>query len=289
MIKNVLAVTAIVFALGACSSSSDSTGGGTDDGGSTDGGTDGGTDSGTGGDTGTLPPATDTKAGTYTGNFGSGEGVYVISNDNTLSGLALAPTGAANSLFGDIGAGNTFEGELRSYTHPANTPAGEGSFAAGESGDLASVIAPTEFNLNIVNGQTITSLSGADVNLVGSGTGALTPATPASVAGSWSGDHRYCNTTTDVCTILRTEITFSNTSVAGRTVLVDADGNETFVNPIAGSIGEFGDVSLLSFTWLTNTYNGVIFFAPGETGKLVFLGETEADANNKTIASLLTQ
>lgn len=289
MIKNVLAITTMVFALGACSSSSDSNPDTTPD--ETPDQT---PDNGGGGGVvvppgGGLPPATDTKAGAYVGDFGSGEGVYVISNTNTLSGLALSADGSANSLFGDIGAGDAFSGELRSYYHAASEPASQGIFGAGSLGSLADVIAPTEFDLNIVNGQTITSLSGNDVSLVGSGTGALTAATAASVAGSWSGSHRFCGSDVTACDVLRTDITFSSTTVTGQTVIVKPDGSEVFANPIAGSITEFGDVSLLSFTWNTFTYNGVVFFAPGETGKLVFVGETAADADNKTIASLLTQ
>ncbi len=284
MIKNILAI-ATVIALSACSSSDDNdspTNVGTTDGGITDGGTV--TPPGGG-----LPPATDTKAGAYVGDFGSGEGVYVISNENVLSGLAISADGSANSLFGDIGDGNTFNGELRSYYHAASVPASDGVFGAGSAGSLADVIAPTEFDLNIVNGQTIENLSGNEVSLVGSGNGSLTAASTAAVAGSWAGSHRFCGADLTACDRLRTEITFSNTDVTGRTLIVKPDGEEIFANPITGSITPFGDVSLLSFTWNSNTYNGVVFFAPGTTGQLVFIGETAADADNKTIASLLTK
>jgi hypothetical protein len=283
MIKNVLAVATVVL-LSACSGGSTTPSTNTVTPPADDGG--GGTVTPPGGG---LPPATDTKAGAYVGDFGSGEGVYVISNNNFLAGLAVAADGTANSLFGDIGTGNTFTGNLRSYFHNSSDPADQGVFGAGVAGSLADVIAPTTFNLNIVNGQTIESVDGAAVLLVGSGNGQLAPATAATVAGTWIGNHRYCGSDITSCDVLRTEITFTSSAVSGRTVIIKPDGSQTFENPISGSITEFGDVSLLSFTWNSNTYNGLVFFRPGATGQLVFLGETSATADNKTIASLLTR
>ena len=281
MIKNILAIATVV-ALSACSSSDNNDSPTTDT--VTPPVDTGGTITLPGDG---LPPAADTKAGAYVGDFGSGSGVYVISNENTLSGLAISANGSANSLFGDIGDGSTFNGELRSYFHTASTPANAGVFSAGEPGSGAVVIAPTEFNLNIVNGQTIESLSGNSVNLVGSGNN-LTEASAAAVAGNWSGIHQYGSE--GAFFQLTTEITFSGNDVSGRTFVLKPDGTEDFENLINGNITPFGDVSLLTFTWNSNTYNGVVFFAPDVTGQLVFLGETTAaDAGNKTIASLLTK
>ncbi len=275
MIKYILAVASLA-ALSACSSSSSTPATDTPDGGTPPvvqppgGGT---------------PPATGTKAGAYIGDFGSGNGVYVIGNDNSLSGLALAGDGTADSLFGNVGTDSTFNGSLRSYFHDSSDTPDQGIFGAG----IVGTPAEEAFNLNIVNGQTIESLSGTSVNLVGAADGALTPANSTTLSGSWDGRHRFCGADITACDVLVTEITFNGTTVTGRTVIEKPDGAEVFPNPISGSITDFGDVSLLSFTWLDNTYNGSVFFLSGSDSQLVFLGETTADVDNKTIASLLTR
>lgn len=231
------------------------------------------------------PPAADTKAGTYIGDFGSGNGVYVISNDNLLSGLALSSDGSANSVFGDVGSQSTFAGELRGHFHAASVTPDLGIFGAGTVADPEL----PAFNLNIVNGQSIESLSGPAVNLTFASAGDLSPASVATVAGSWSGRHRFCGADTINCDFLVTEITFNGTAVTGQTFVLKPDGEEVFAVDIAGSITEFGDVSLLSFNWNNNTYNGAVFFVPGSTTELAFVGETLGEGDNKTIASLLTR
>ena len=99
-----------------------------------------------------LPPVSDTKAGSYFGTFGFGDGVYVIDNDNNLAGLAVAAGGSATSLFGNVGDGNSFNGTFRQYNHPASTPSTAGIFAAGDPQTISA-----NYDLNIVNGQTIES------------------------------------------------------------------------------------------------------------------------------------
>lgn len=252
----------------------------------------GGGSSSTPGTTDPTPPTGDgTRAGAYIGDFGSGNGVYVLAADNSLSGLALNADGSAQSLFGNLGAGSTFTGDLRSHYHTSSTPAGQGIFSAGEPGANAPTPAATSFNLNIVDGQTIESLSGAAVNLTAAGDGALSAATPTAVAGSWSGRHQFCGADLTQCSNLLTEITFAGTTVTGRTVILSSTGEESFPNAISGSIAAVnGDVSTLTFTWNNNTYNGSIAFLPNSTTQLVFLGETTAaGAGNATIASLLTR
>lgn len=268
MFKNFM-IMAVAATLSACSGSSSNSG--TDDSG--------------------TPPASGTKAGAYIGDFGSGNGVYVINNANALAGLALAANGTANSLFGNLGAGSAFNGTLRSYFHTSSDPAEQGIFSAGEPGANAPTPAPTSFNLNIVNGQTIESLSGASVSLVGASAGSLSPATASTLgSGTWSGRHRYCDQNLANCNVLVTEVTFAANAVTGRTYIETSTGAEQFENAIAGSTTDFGDVSVLTFTWNGNTYNGAVFFLPGSSTQLVFLGETTAaEAGNKTIASLLTR
>lgn len=279
MIKNLLAI-ATVAALAACSSGSDTP--------APDPGTPAVNPPVNPPTGGGNPPASDTKAGAYIGDFGSGNGVYVINNENAISGLALNADSSANSLFGNVGTGSTFAGELRGYSHSSNTPTGEGSFGAIVP---AEGVTNTSFNLNIVNGQTIESLSGPAVSLAGSSGGSLAPASAATLSGSWSGSHRFCGSDVINCDVLVTDITFNGTSIVGQTSIVKPTG---LVAPgsifqIAGGITEFGDVSLISFTWQEGTYNGVAFFAPGRTGELVFVGEDPSQEVNKTIASLLTR
>lgn len=287
MIKNLLAV-AIVLALSACS------------GGSDDPVPDAGTvappagtppvstpnapvvNAPTGGGS---PPASDTKAGTYIGDFGSGTGVYVINNDNFLSGLALSTDGSASSVFGDVGTESAFTGELRTHFHDPSVTPDQGIFGAGREDEPAT----TAFDLNIVNGQTIESLSGPSVALAGVAAGELSPATVATLAGSWTGQHRFCGADVVNCSFLVTSITINGTTVTGQTSVINPEGEEVFINEIAGGITEFGDVSLVSFTWLNNTYDGVAFFVPGATGELVFIGETLGEVDNRTIASLLSR
>jgi len=241
------------------------------------------------------PPASGTKAGVYTGNFGTGNGVYVIDNDNAISGLALAADGSASSLFGNIGTGSEFSGVLRSNFHDASSPATQGVFGAGVRGiDAAGTSGDGSYNLNIVNGQSIESLSGPTVNLSAASAGDLTAASATALAGAWSGRHRYCGSNGTVCSFLVTEVNFSGTTVTGRTYIIDPEGAENFEFAIDGSITEFGDVALLSFTWAgdASVYNGVAFFTPGSSSQLTFIGEvspTVADEGRTTIASLLTR
>lgn len=240
-----------------------------------------------------VTPGDGSRAGAYIGDFGSGNGVYVLSGANALSGLALSADGSAHSLFADLGAGSTFVGDMRSYYHGASDPAAQGVFSAGEVGANSPTPAATAFNLNILDGQTIESLSGSAANLTAAAAGALSASTPAAIAGAWSGRHRFCDSATDLvnnCSVLLTEINFAASTVTGRTVVLDAAGAENFANPIAGSISELGTVSTLNYTWNGLTYNGSVFFLPGSTTQLVFLGETlTADAGNPTIATLLTR
>lgn len=231
---------------------------------------------------GDLPPATDTKAGSYFGSLGFGDGVYVIDNDNNFAGLAVAADGSATSLFGNVGDGNTFNGTFRQYNHPASTPATAGIFAAGDEQTISA-----NYNLNIVNGQTIESISGTSASLIGA-TGTVTVANTASLAGDFQGRHRFCSEPDD-CSELVTDINFNGSSVMGSTRVVQPDGEETFIVPIAGTLSDFSEGALISFDWNSNVYNGVVFFIPDGTGRVVMIGETTADVNNQTIASLMTR
>ncbi|MBX2881942.1 MAG: hypothetical protein KTR32_18485 [Granulosicoccus sp.] len=302
-IKTFLAIAAVVV-MSACSSggndsnppSTDNTGGNTggDMGGNTGGTTGGDTGGNTGGDTGGnatppggsvptgggTPPATGTKAGTYIGDFGSGQGVYVVGNDNALFGLALSDDGSAASLFGNLGEGSTFNGALRGHGHDASNPPTAGGFGTGFVQDP-----PEAFNLNILNGQSIESLSGPAVSLVGATAGQLATANAASLAGNWVGDNQFCDQTE--CFQFRVELTVSGTNINGETSVINPDGSETFINAFAGGLTDFGDVALISFNWLSNTYNGIAFFPQNGNGQLVFIGETTGETDNKTIASLL--
>ena len=238
-----------------------------------------------------TPPAGEvSRAGAYIGDFGSGEGVYILSETNALSGLALSADGTAYSLFGNLGSGSTFTGSLESYYHGSSDPTTQGVFSAGEAGINGPTPAATEFNLNIVDGQTIESLSGAQVGLTAVAAGGLASSGPAAVAGDWSGSHRFCGLDGTNCSVLLTEISFTGTAVEGRTVIIATDGSEQFPNAISGSIAAVGDASTLQFTWNNSEYNGSIFFLPGSTTQLVFAGETaNVEAGNRTIATLLTR
>ncbi|MFT5895654.1 MAG: hypothetical protein ACI8VW_002529 [bacterium] len=265
MFKRMLVLTGAVF-LAACSSSSPST---------------------------PITAGDGTRAGAYIGDFGSGNGVYVVSGTNALSGLALSTDGSAHSLFGELGTGSTFVGDLRSFFHTGSSPANQGVFGAGRVGTASPNPAATAFNLNILEGQTIESLSGSPANLTAAAAGALSASSPAEIAGTWSGEHRYCNDPIDLinnCSKLITEITFAGNTVSGRTVLLNPEDVENFENLITGSIAQLGSLSTLAFTWKGFSYNGSIFFLPGSTTQLVFLGETRTGgADNPTIASLLTR
>lgn len=231
---------------------------------------------------GDLPPVSDTKAGTYFGTFGFGDGVYVIDNDNNLAGLAVAADGSATSLFGNVGDGNSFNGTFRQYNHPASTPSTAGIFAAGDPQTISA-----NYDLNIVNGQTIESLSGPSASLIGA-SGTVMVADAASLAGDFQGRHRFCITPDD-CPELVTDINFNGSSVNGSTRVVQSDGEDTFIVPIAGTLSDFSEGALISFEWNSNVYNGVVFFIPDGSGRVVMIGETSAEVDNQTIASLMTR
>lgn len=239
-----------------------------------------------------ITPGDGARAGAYIGNFGSGNAVYVLSGTNALSGLALSADGSAHSLFGELGEGSTFVGDMRSYFHAPNDPVNQGAFGPGNAGTNSPNPAATAFNLNIVEGQTIESLSGNPANLTAAAAGAQSSSSPTAIVGAWSGDHRFCftNDLGTTCSVLSTEITFTGNTVSGRTVVSGAEGSEPFVIPIVGSIAELGNLSTLVFTWNEYPYSGSVFFLPGSTTQLVFLGETRtAGVDNPTIATLLTR
>jgi hypothetical protein len=195
--------------------------------------------------------------------------------------------------FADLGTESTFVGDTRSYYQTLSRPAELGVFGAGDAGTSSPNPAATAFNLNIVEGQTIESLSGNPVNLTAAAAGALASSSPAAIAGTWSGGHRLCidaNDLVNACSVLVTEIDFTGNVVSGRTVALHPAGAEKFVNPIEGSISELGTVSTLKNTWDGLPYSGSVFFLPGSTTQLVFLCETRtADARDPTIATLLTR
>ena len=59
--------------------------------------------------------------------------------------------------------------------------------------------------------------------------------------------------------------------------------------PIAGTLSDFSEGALISFEWNSNVYNGVVFFIPDGSGRVVMIGETSAEVDNQTIASLMTR
>jgi len=295
MIKNILAV-AIVAALSACSSSDSGDGGSESNGGN----------NGNGGATPLTPttplpvvgpggggegPVTDTKAGSYVGTFGGAEGVYVINNDFDLAGLAIDADGSAQSLFGNVGAGDAFSGSLRQYLHQESRPNG----ASGSFGSIAGLVDPLSIDVNIVNGQTITSTAASDtsVSLLGTTGSAVTPATVESLAGSWEGIHSFCTDGPDGqlinCQLLTTTLNFNGTDVTGSTVVTDADGVDALPVLIAGGITEFGDAALIDFTWGDAAgYSGVVFFTPSADGRVVFVGERVGE-DNPTLSAVMSQ
>ena len=207
----------------------------------------------------------------------------MIDNDNNLAGLAVAADGSATSLFGNVGDGNNFNGTFRQYSHPASTPSTAGVFAAGDPQTTSA-----NYDLNIVNGQTIESLSGPSASLIGA-SGTVTVADATSLAGDFQGRHRFCGTSLDDCSELVTDINFNGSTVTGSTRVVQSDGEDTFIVPIAGTLSDFSESALISFEWNSNVYNGIVFFIPDGSGRVVMIGETSAEVGNQTIASLMTR
>lgn len=279
--------------------------GGTGDGANADGGTSIGNPDVTPGPSGGGAPTGDTVAGNYVGDFGFGDGVYVVNADSQLFGLALNDDGSAISLFGNLGSADAYEGTLRQQTHDPSRPATAGVFGAGRSDFEAA----GPFSLNIVAGQSIESTAPPAVSLrfAAAGSGEITPATLDSVGGAtWSAVNQFCPGDDGAFCKLVTEVTFNGTSVTGETHLENDSGEEVFTNPIDGTVVEYGDVLLVSFNWGTatgenpnlNRYDGIVFFTTDGTGRLVFLGETEAEQDeslapdgvgNPTIATLLSR
>lgn len=230
-------------------------------------------------------PTADSKAGVWLGDFGTGApGVYVIDNDNVITGLAVAADGSAESVFGSLGDGSSFTGQLDNHFHPASNPAVPGIFAPrGEATDADS------YSLNIVNGQTIEGTGGDGVALVYAGPGALTPATIESVAGSWSGAHSFCGLEGN-CSVVSVNVTFSGSDLSGNTQIVNVDTQEVsdFSPAITGSIAPFGDVLTTSFTWNELTFAGVVYF--DTNGNLILnADDTSGETDHQTLTSLLTR
>ena len=257
--------TSLSLALAACSDS---------DGGSS------GEPGGGGGGTGTGGGSTDGGNATTGGDEpildGAFSGVYTVGGDNALAGLALGEDGSAVSLFGPLG------GPLDRYDHVASRPATAGVFSAGEFAGQTS-----DFSVN-ESGQAVVSDDGT-ITFRNAASGGLLAATPESVAGNWSGRHRFVDRD-DVGSFLVTEVTFSGDTFSGQTRVTDDDGEGTRMNPItSGRLTQSDDALIASFEWNGNLYEGIAFFTPDNTGRLVLVGRTEAsDTGNPTIGSLLT-
>ena len=231
---------------------------------------------------GGLGPVTETKAGSYVGNFGGAEGVYIINNDNELAGLAISDTGSAQSLFGDIGAGDTFAGDLRQYIHQESIE----NPTTGSFGAVASLADPLSIDVTIVNGQTIesTEASPTAVALLGTEGSSVTPADAESLEGTWVGEHTFCCLVDDINNVLTTTLVFDGLTVSGSTQVDDGD-----VIVIDGVITEFGDGSLIDFNWGdTSGYSGVVFFTPSGDGRIAYIGEIEG-GDTPTISGVLTR
>ena len=302
MTKNILAVATVV-ALSACGGGSDDDDSGNDvsqtpavvttpandNGGATPVvTTPAATDAPAGGGAG---PAAETSAGSYLGSFGGGEGVYVINNENELAGLAIFADGSAQSLFGSVGATDMFTGDLRQFIHEASeVDPGVQSFAS-----VAGPADPLSIDVTIVNGQTITNTaeSPTAVGLVAAVDGdALTPATAATLAGSWESSNVFGGSGE---LSLATSMTFSGNSVTGSTTVANlVDGTSFPAVPIVGGITEFGDAAIIEFTWGdVEGYSGIVFFNPNGDGRVVFVGENP-DANDEntdppTISAVMTR
>ena len=235
---------------------------------------------------GSGTPTGDTKAGNYVGTLGFGDGVYVIDADNDLAGLALMEDGSAQSIFGNVGSGDTYAGTLRLQTHDPSVPPSAGVFGAGRT----PIESTGEYDLTFVPGQTI---EGENASLVFADAGQISPATVASVAGDWRGVNQFTDCDAGGGCRLIFDVNFDGTTVTGSTSVETGAGEQTRLNPFEGTIAEYGDTLLLTFDWtdgaVTNRYDGVAFF-PDATGRLVFVGETlAADSGNPTLGSLLSR
>ncbi len=231
-------------------------------------------------------PTADSKAGVWLGDFGTGsQGVYVIDNDNSITGLAIAADGSASSVFGSLGEGDTFTGVLDIHAHPASDATVPGVFAP--RGEL--VVPSTEYSLNIVNGQTIESTDGGGVSLVFGAPGSLTPATVESLAGSWQGSHSFCNAGGVDCQVVSVNLTFNGTDVTGNTSILAVETGEVsdFSPAISGSITPFGDVMATTLSWNDLSFAGVIYFDVG--GNLILnTDDTAGGPEDQTLSSSLT-
>ncbi len=257
----------------------DTAGTGSDTAGTTAGTTGG--DTTTGGTTGGGEPGG--RSGAYIGTMNAGRGVYVIDNNNYLSGLSIAADGSATSVFGSIGADSRYSGPLTVVQHPA----GAGSVPAFGNGDrLADDYQAPTFTFDIVDGQ---SISGGDVNLVYAGGSELTPVTAGALDGTWGSNYEFgCEASN--CHVLETSVIINGTSVSGSTRYKPIDGDYGEPLPINGTISEFGGVALLSFIWReSDAYQGIAYFSLDDPTQLVFLGTSTENVENPTIAALLTR
>jgi len=242
-------------------------------------------------------PEAGTKAGSYIGTFGfAGDavGVYVIDNENQLAGLAIAADGSAQSLFGDLGGSDMFEGSLRQYLHD-ESQLNDAALSFGSTGGVAN---PLGIDVTIVNGQTIESNaeSSTSVALMAS-SGSLAPANAQSLAGTWSGIFSFCTLSGEPpapvpgeCNLLTTQLTFSGSSMTGSTTFQSFEGGEPFVAPMFGAITDFGDVALFDFAWNNiGGYSGLVTFTPDGSGDIAFVGENLGNPDNITISGRLAR
>lgn len=238
----------------------------------------------------TPPPATggtptaDSKAGVWLGDFGTGSnGVYIIDNDNRISGLAVAADGSANSVFGSLGEADTFTGTLDNHTHPASNPAVPGVFAP--RGEIAG---PVSYSLNILDGQTIESTDAGGVSLSFAAPETLSPATAESLTGAWQGSHSFCSGAD--CSVVAVNLTFSGADMSGNTEIVNVSTQEVsdFSPAIAGTVAPFGDVMTTSFSWNDLAFSGVVYF--DTAGNLILNADDISGGDeHQTLSSLLTR
>lgn len=251
-----------------------------------DPGTDPGTADG-GVDTGGVVSG-DGRAGVWLGDFGYGPGVYIVDGGNRLYGLALNEDGSARSTIGSIGDGDSFDGTLDDHDHPASSsPAGNAFAPQGDEVDP-----PVNYQLNIVEGQTIESLDGGSVSLGYAADGALADASPGAIDGTWVGIHTFG--TGDALTAFDMTLSFSGNSVAGSTGLDNPDF--PFEHTITGTLSDLGDVSTIAFDWTnddegtTRSYEGVVYFADDGSGDLIVNADyTDGPGDPNTLSSRLVR
>jgi len=228
-----------------------------------------------------------TRAQVYTGLFDTGEGVFLLDDDNRLLGLLLDAEDSVRSVRLDLSDSDSSTGFVRQFQHRTqSSDAGMQVFPFAESA-LNSIDATME----IIDGQSVDSLTAElPVSLSVATANELLPITSSSLQGSWTGSYSFCDSLDQNCVLSLLQFDITGDVIDGNSSLIAADGTNLLPSAVTGSIEQRGAVVDIVFTWNTYTYSGFAFVDSANTSQLMLVATTNSEiADERILAASLSR